>query len=82
MQCLGALQRVREVQSGAGRSNSAQRLRAIYNTLTAEHLPLKAAPLLLLDVRTDTGWTYCEAARVLRDAGSGPVLPFALALDA
>ncbi|HET8933436.1 MAG TPA: RecQ family ATP-dependent DNA helicase [Polyangiales bacterium] len=82
MQCVGALKRVREVPSGAGRSNSAQRLRAIYNTLSAEGLQLQAAPLLLVDVRSDTGWTFCEAARVLSAAGSGPVLPFALALDA
>jgi ATP-dependent DNA helicase RecQ len=82
MHCLGELQRVREVPAGAGRSNSAQRLRAIYNSLSAHGLPLQAAPTLLVDVRSDTGWTFCEAARVLREAGAAQVLPFALALDA
>jgi ATP-dependent DNA helicase RecQ len=36
-------------------------------------------PLLLVDDYVDTGWTMTEAARVLRAAGAGAVLPFALA---
>jgi ATP-dependent DNA helicase RecQ len=79
---VGALECVRELPNSAARSNSAQRLRDVYNAFSAQGLQLQAAPLLLLDDRTDTGWTFCEATRVLREAGSGPVLPFALALDA
>jgi L-alanine-DL-glutamate epimerase-like enolase superfamily enzyme len=29
----------------------------------------------------NSGWTLTEAARVLREAGAGPVLPLVLALD-
>jgi ATP-dependent DNA helicase RecQ len=82
MQLVGPLTRVRDVPNSAARSNSAQRLRAVYNSLSAEGLPLEAAPLLLVDSRTDTGWTFCEATRVLREAGAAAVLPLALALDA
>jgi ATP-dependent DNA helicase RecQ len=38
--------------------------------------------VLLVDDFASTGWTLTEAARVLREAGSGPVLPLVLALDA
>lgn len=31
--------------------------------------------------RRQSGWTLTEAARVLRKAGAGPVLPLVLALD-
>jgi ATP-dependent DNA helicase RecQ len=40
------------------------------------------SPVLLVDDRTDTGWTLTEAARVLRTAGAGEVLPLVLAVDA
>jgi ATP-dependent DNA helicase RecQ len=36
-------------------------------------------PVLLVDDVTDTGWTMTMAARVLRRAGAGQVLPFAIA---
>lgn len=79
---VGPLRYLRELPTGTARSNSAQRLRAVYNAFSADGLQLEAAPLLLVDDRTDSGWTFCEAARVLREAGAGSVLPLALALDA
>jgi len=77
----GTLTRARDVPEGAGRSNSAHRLRAVYGSLSAAGLAFDDAPVLLVDDRTDTGWTIAEATRVLRDAGSGPVLPLVLAID-
>ena len=78
---IGALERVRDEPPASGRSNSAQRLRQIHGAFSAAGLKLPKGPLLLLDDRTDSGWTLAEAARVLREAGSGPVLPLVLALD-
>jgi ATP-dependent DNA helicase RecQ len=78
---VGSLERVAEEPHGPGRSNSAHRLRAVHATL-AVPFPLPDGPLLLVDDRSDTGWTLAEATRVLRAAGSGPVLPLVLALDA
>ncbi len=79
---LGTLERVREAPAGAGRSNSAQRLRAVHGTFAVPAgLPLDGSPVLLVDDRSDSGWTLTEAVRVLREAGSGPVLPLVLALD-
>jgi ATP-dependent DNA helicase RecQ len=80
---LGTLERVRDDPPSQGRSNSAQRLRVVHGALAVPPgLVLDGAPVLLVDDRVDTGWTVTEAARVLRAAGSGPVLPLVLALDA
>ncbi|HEV2633714.1 MAG TPA: RecQ family ATP-dependent DNA helicase [Actinocrinis sp.] len=69
------------------RGNSAQRLNQVHN---AFHVPDQLAasvadapgPILLVDDTVDTGWTMTIAARLLRQAGAGAVLPFALALEA
>jgi ATP-dependent DNA helicase RecQ len=80
---LGTLDRTRDEPPSAGRSNSAQRLRAVHATLAVPPgLPVDGSPVLLVDDRVDTGWTLTEATRVLREAGAGPVLPLALAVDA
>ena len=81
LRLVGPLVRSRHEPTGAGRSNSAQRLKAVYDSFSAQGLELEAAPLLLVDDRIDSGWTLTEATRVLREAGCGPVLPFALAVD-
>ena len=79
---LGTLERTRDEPASA-RSNSAQRLRAVAGSLCVPaDLVLDGGPVLLVDDVVDTGWTLTEAARLLRDAGSGPVLPLVLALDA
>jgi ATP-dependent DNA helicase RecQ len=71
-----------------GRSNSAQRLRAIYGTfhvrgdIVSSFPALAGRPILLIDDRTDTGWTLTLVATLLRAAGAGPVYPFVLAVQA
>jgi len=78
---LGTLERTRD-EPGAARSNSAQRLREVAGSLrTPAGLVLPEGPVLLVDDLVDTGWTLTEAARLLREAGAGPVLPFVLAVD-
>jgi len=79
---LGTLESARDPAGGHG-SNSAQRLRAVAGSFVLPpSLALDGSAVLLVDDRTDTGWTLTEAARLLRDGGSGPVLPFVLAVDA
>ncbi|MFE1949775.1 MULTISPECIES: RecQ family ATP-dependent DNA helicase [Streptomyces] len=68
------------------RSNSAQRLRALDGTLVlppelAGALAEAAGPVLLVDDYTETGWTLAMAARLLRRAGAGAVLPLVLAVQ-
>jgi ATP-dependent DNA helicase RecQ len=80
---LGELERLRDTPPASGRSNSAQRLRAVHGAFAVTAgMALDGAPVLLVDDRTDTGWTLTECARVLREAGAGPVLPLVLAIDA
>jgi ATP-dependent DNA helicase RecQ len=71
-----------------GRSNSAQRLRAVYGTyrvpdeLAAALRELGGKPVLLVDDRTDTGWTLTVVTLLLREAGAGPIYPFVLGVEA
>ncbi|MFF6778904.1 DEAD/DEAH box helicase [Streptomyces sp. NPDC012637] len=82
---LGALTYTTEHGAyAARRSNSAQRLRALSGALAvpdelAAALRDAPGPVLLVDDSTDSGWTLAVAARLLRRAGSGPVLPLVLA---
>ena len=81
LELLGTLDCVRATDGP--RSNSAQRLGVVHGAFAVpEQWVFDGSPVLLVDDRTDSGWTLTEAARVLREAGSGPVLPLALALDA
>ena len=78
---LGTLELLRP--TGGGRSNSAQRLRAVAGAFALPAgLSLDGSPLLLVDDLVDTGWTLTEATRLLREGGAGPVLPLVLAVDA
>ncbi|MGB8652402.1 MAG: recombinase RecQ, partial [Mycobacteriales bacterium] len=80
LQLLGSLEPVRP--TSGPRSNSAQRLRQVSGAFAVpESWSLAGAPVLLVDDRTDSGWTLTEAARVLRRAGAGAVLPLVLAVD-
>ncbi len=68
-----------------GGVNSAQRVRALHDAfapdpaLTAALAALDG-PVLLVDDLVDSGWTMALAARALRRAGAGAVLPLALAI--
>ncbi|MFJ3586560.1 RecQ family ATP-dependent DNA helicase [Streptomyces sp. NPDC090127] len=68
----------------ARRSNSAQRLRGLFGAFTVSDeltaaVAGAAGPVLLVDDYADSGWTLAVASRLLRRAGSGPVLPLVLA---
>jgi ATP-dependent DNA helicase RecQ len=63
--------------------NSAHRLAAVARRLELDLSPAAASGLpgraiLLVDDRTDSGWTLTVAARLLRQAGAAAVLPFVL----
>ncbi len=72
-------------QSAPRQNNSAQRLHALWDELTApqalrDAVAQTGGPVLLVDDRVETGWTMTVAAKVLREAGAPAVLPFALAV--
>jgi ATP-dependent DNA helicase RecQ len=72
--------------SSRGRSNGAQRLRAIYGTFKIAD-EMRAAlpgsvgkPILLVDDMVDSGWTIALVTYLLREAGAGPIYPFVLGI--
>ncbi|GAA0575903.1 RecQ family ATP-dependent DNA helicase [Streptomyces crystallinus] len=67
-------------------SNSAQRVRALHHAFTVPQELARAVreadgPVLLVDDRSDTGWTLAVAARLLRRAGAQGVFPLVLAVQ-
>ena len=70
------------VAPGQGAANSAQRVAAVNRRGSlALDAPLDGGPVLLVDDLVVTGWTLTVAARALRAAGAGPVLPLTLGVD-
>ena len=68
----------------AEQHNAAHKLTNVWGAFVVERseLPgpdLVAGPVLLIDDVWDSGWTATVVADLLRGAGTGPVLPFALA---
>jgi ATP-dependent DNA helicase RecQ len=82
---LGPLEHAGNGQVAPARqSNSAQRLRALWDTFIVPPAIATAAaklpgPVLLVDDLTDTGWTLTVTAMRLRAAGAAGVLPLVLA---
>ena len=62
-----------------GSTNSAFRLRDVWNRFRVPPMDLGAGPVLLVDDLVDSRWTMTVAALSLRQAGAPAVLPFALA---
>jgi ATP-dependent DNA helicase RecQ len=58
--------------------NSSQQWRNLDGAF-AVHGPVTAGPVLLVDDTVDSRWTLTLVGGLLREAGSGPVLPVALA---
>ncbi len=83
---LGEVEPVGPGPQGGSGGNSAFRLAGVWDRLGVggqlrERLAeLDGAPVLLVDDLADSRWTLTVAARALRRAGSGPVLPLVLAV--
>ena len=59
--------------------NSIFQARNVDGSLVVGEAAVPAGPVLLVDDIVDSRWTLTVAARLLREAGSGPVWPLALA---
>jgi ATP-dependent DNA helicase RecQ len=73
--------------SATARSNSAQRLKAVWDAyelpdglVTALSGAQRGQAVLLVDDFTDTGWTLTVVTRLLRRAGAGEVYPLVLGI--
>jgi ATP-dependent DNA helicase RecQ len=75
---LEAVRKVRENQPQSAMFNSAQQLGNVWGAFAvAGELP--DGPVLLVDDLVDSRWTLTVVAAALLEAGSSPVVPFALA---
>ncbi|HEY0216508.1 MAG TPA: DEAD/DEAH box helicase [Cellulomonas sp.] len=80
---VGAVAPRPDVPAGRHDVNSAHRLASVARRLELDLSPAAASGLpgrhvLLVDDRTDTGWTLTVAAMLLRQAGAASVQPFVL----
>jgi len=72
------LRRTRDVRPQKEMQNSVQQVRNLLGAFAIEGKP-PTGPVLLVDDVVDSGWTLTLLAVMLRQHGSGPVHPFALA---
>jgi ATP-dependent DNA helicase RecQ len=87
MPVLGTVEYVPEaLDAHVSRTNSAQRVRALHETLVvppqlADALAAAGGPVLLVDDYSESGWTLAVASRLLRRAGAQGVFPLVLAVQ-
>ena len=77
---IPALVKVRHTEQQKGMENRYHQCHNLDGAFAVEAArPEIAGPLLLVDDVLDSGWTMTLGSALLRQAGSGPVYPFALA---
>jgi ATP-dependent DNA helicase RecQ len=84
LEVRNAVVRRRPAAPQAEQHNAAHKLTNVWGAFAVERSELPATdvlagPVLVLDDVWDSGWTMTVVAALLRDAGTGPVLPLALA---
>ncbi|MEU4117397.1 RecQ family ATP-dependent DNA helicase [Kitasatospora sp. NPDC028055] len=83
---LGRIEYAGGLPPHGARSNSAQRLHSLAGSLVLppeleQAVAAAGGPVLLVDDLVDSGWTVTVAARLLRRAGAGAVLPLVLGVQ-
>ncbi len=73
------VQRIRDTELQKTRQNSHQQVRNLENVFQVDPGQVRTGPVLLVDDMVDSRWTMTVLAFKLRESGSGPVFPFALA---
>jgi ATP-dependent DNA helicase RecQ len=73
------MQKIRHTEPQKSRQNSYQQVRNLENVFQVDPDQVRPGPVLLVDDMVDSRWTMAVLAFKLREAGSGPVFPFALA---
>jgi ATP-dependent DNA helicase RecQ len=78
---VDAVRRVQPAPPQEAMANSAQQLRNVIDAFEVNE-PAQPGPVLLVDDTVGSGWTMTTVGVALRQAGSGPVHPFVLAMAA
>ena len=73
------IRKARETEPQKTRQNSFQQARNLEGAFKVDARLARKSPVLLVDDMVDSRWTFTVLAAKLRQAGSGPVFPFALA---
>jgi ATP-dependent DNA helicase RecQ len=73
------VQKIRETEPQKTRQNSHQQVSNLENVFQVDREQVRPGPVLVIDDMVDSRWTITVLAFKLREAGSGPVFPFALA---
>jgi ATP-dependent DNA helicase RecQ len=76
---VDCVRKTRENPPQKAMQNSYQQSRNLAGVFGVEAAKVRATPVLLVDDMVDSGWTFTVIAALLRQAGSGPVFPLALA---
>jgi ATP-dependent DNA helicase RecQ len=78
LDCLDAVVKVRDTKPQKTMQNSQQQYRNVVDAFGIAG-EVRSGPVLLVDDMVDSRWTFTVVGLLLREAGSGPVFPFALA---
>jgi ATP-dependent DNA helicase RecQ len=78
--CVDALTSIAEGEPQKAMQNSVLQLANARSKVGIARSTLPTGPVLLIDDLVDSRWTMTVAGTLLREHGSGPVLPFALAV--
>jgi ATP-dependent DNA helicase RecQ len=76
---VACVKKLRATEAQKLMRNSAHQARNLAGAFGVEPWPGLGGPVLLVDDMVDSGWTFTIVAALLREAGSGPVFPLALA---
>jgi ATP-dependent DNA helicase RecQ len=76
---VDCIRKVRETEPQKTRQNSVQQVHNLDRAFDVDQNTVRAGQVLLIDDMVDSRWTFTVLGFKLRQAGSGPVLPFALA---
>jgi len=76
---IDCISKTKETSPQKEMENSYQQAHNLDGSLLVHRQLVRSGALLLVDDMIDSGWTFTVAAALLREAGSGPVFPFALA---
>jgi ATP-dependent DNA helicase RecQ len=78
---IPSIQKIRSTKLQKQMKNSYQQARNLENAFEISTWSGMDGPVLLVDDMVDSQWTFTVIAALLRQAGSGPVFPLALALN-
>jgi ATP-dependent DNA helicase RecQ len=76
---VDCIRKVKDTQAQKTRANSFQQAQNLVGAFAADQVTTRPSPVLLVDDLVDSRWTFTVLTVLLRNAGSGPVYPFALA---